>query len=218
MADAQVVSDVPVPELRQEGFDLVCRAGHHCDRGEVLTGQVGELLDQLHQSGSGRRFDELLGFGHSCSISRLEIGSPVVLVELIALGDRLREHHRHSAGSGHGQLHDPRQAGQQRRTRHRQEVQRVEVPAIDHDVERWTRQLADLVAVDLVETPLHGGQQPGLEEGRHRFGDPLAEPEAPVEHPGSLGRPARRGREAGDWAGLDDPDLPAVPRPLDILG
>ena len=109
-----------------------------------------------------------------------------------------------------------RKAAQQRAPR--DEVDRVEIPAVDHDVVRPRCDLTDQLAEERVHAVLHARQQPRLEERGDRLTDPFAE----SEHAGVRARrrrvPGHVGRQRRHRPGLQDPQLVLpVDRPLDVL-
>ena len=61
----------------------------------------------------------------------------------------------------------------------RDDIDRVVVPTVEHDVGRLAPWHADPAALKLVETALEPIHQPAFEEWRHRIAKPLAQPEVP---------------------------------------
>ena len=113
-------------------LELVRRTAQRCDRGEVLAGELGELVDQRRKVGDRQRLHSALGIGHRGPVARLEIVAPH------ALGDRNAVAHGWGNDPGDvprvaNEAHQhPRQAAQEGAARY--EIDRIEVPAIDHDV------------------------------------------------------------------------------------
>ena len=173
-------------ELREVHLHLVCGTAQRRDRAEVLAGELGQLVDQRRKLGDGQRLDAAFGIGDRRAVARLQVLAPLRstigklwrtvggMIPAMWRGERM------AVTSMLGQAAEQRAAGD--------EVDRVEVPAVDDDVVRPRCDLADLLAEERVHAVLHGRQQPRLEERSDRLADPLAE----SEHPGVGARRRRR--------------------------
>ena len=120
-------------------------------------------------SATGRRLDAAFGIRHRGAVARLQVVAPHPLDDREAVPHRGREHAGEVPRGAHQRARAcPAGCGATRRRRCT--VDRVEVPAVDHDVVRPRRALADLFPEAGVHPLLHRRQQPGLEQRCHRLG------------------------------------------------
>ena len=192
MAAAEWPGQVSAIEPGEVHLHLVGRTAQGRDRCEVLARQFGQLVDQQREVADGQRFHAALGIGHRRAIARLQVVAPFAFDDGKAVANGRRHDPRDVARIANRLDQHPGQAAAERATR--DEIDRVEIPAIDHDVVRPRCDLTDHFAEERMHAVLHGRQQPGLEERSDRLANPLAC--APISRSGRTAAPRSRSSRA----------------------
>ena len=182
---------------------LVRGTGQRRDRGEGLPGEVGQPVDQRRKLVDGDGLHAAFGLRDRRQVARPQVLAPFPLEDRDAVADRRRDHTRDATRRAHEMAEDARQAACERGRG--EPVDRVEIPAVHHDVVGPRGALPDPAVQEEVQPVLHRRQEPGLEERRHRLGDPLAETKLAGEGAGCGRFPGDVGRRGGHRSVAEDP-------------
>jgi hypothetical protein len=149
---------MPAVEPGEVDLDLEGATGQRGDRGEILAGEVSQLIDQGGQLRDRQRFHAFFGSRDRCSVAWQEVLAPVPLQGRNAVPNGRREQARNTARVANQVPEHPWQVASEDSSG--EPVDRVVVPAVDDDVVRARIALSEQLLEENVQAVLHGCQQP----------------------------------------------------------